>query len=66
METANKRVDCKLTEEQLETAYVMWKSGAHINDLADAFEEDRAALAWFFVMHNKLTNFDVHYGVTNK
>ena len=65
METANKQVETRLTEEQLEAAYVMWKSGAHINDLAEAFGEDRASLAWFFVMHNKLTNFNVHYGVTN-
>jgi hypothetical protein len=66
METARKKVESRLTEEQLEAAYVMWKAGGHINELAEAFNEDRASLAWFFVMHNKLANFDVHYGVTNK
>lgn len=68
METVNfGEASTKLTEDQLDAAFVVWRAGGDIHELADAFGEDRAVLAWFFIMRNggQLANYNVHYGVTN-
>ena len=55
------------TEEQFEAAYVMWKSGAILSQLAFELDSSAAQLGWCFVMRSadKLGEYTVHFGYPN-
>ena len=61
-----KTLELSLTQEELDAAYVMWKAGAKVPDLAKGFGISGTELYWYLVMYNKLGEYPVHYKDSNQ
>jgi hypothetical protein len=59
-------LELSMTREELDAAYVMWKAGAKVPDLAKGFGTSGTELYWFLVMYDKLGKYTVHYKDSNQ
>jgi len=55
-----------MTREELDAAYVMWKAGAKVPDLAEGFGVSGTELYWYLVLYARLGKYTVHYKDSNQ
>jgi hypothetical protein len=57
-----------IDKETFDALYAMWRCGAGLTQLAEAYNMSPPTLGWLLVMQveDRLCRYDVHYGVTNK